>query len=273
MQTSLTYTEPILGVELTFSLIPRTELILSPYQRDLSGPLVNKLLNSVGKGFILPIVVVQTPEGYEIVDGQHRMAAVDKTLAKDSDLIPCLIIPESYKDFPLFYNIEQSDNIKDKATKLWHLYKDKATLFPEQTERQLSACANYEPFLFTIAFAFCENGLKSPSLVESVIRKLDNKELDEFQDDGTFLALPLEDSIELRREHALRAKALEDKVNDIAQMYGFTDYNLKKSIISTSTRTLWGMKRNLGLEFNDGMDMLFTQIDESDWSWLSGRRS
>ncbi len=269
---SLPYEEPVLGETFVFALIPREELYISPYQRDLSSTFVNKLLNSVGKGFIMPVIAVESPSGLEVIDGQHRLAALEKTLAHEHDFIPTIILPSAFRDYPLFYNIEKGDNIKDKATKLWMLYKDKTAEQPELTERQLAACANYEPYLFTIAFAFCEAGLKSPSLVETVVKKLDNKEIVEILETGVHEPLALEESMEERRLHAARAVDLEAKINEIAETYGFTDFNLKKSIISTSTQTLWGRKRKLDVSFDEGMDASWNKSRQpTGLGWAAAR--
>jgi hypothetical protein len=265
------YEEPVLGETFIFAMVPREDLVISPYQRDCSSTFVNKLLNSVGKGFIMPLVAVGAEAPYEVIDGQHRLAAFDKTLSQENTCIPTIILPSAFRDYPLFYNIEKGDNIKDKAQKLYKIYVDKTQTESEQTERQLAASANYEPYLWTIAFAFCEAGLKSPSLVESVVKKLDNKEIVEVLEDGVHQPLPLSDAIEERRAHAQRAVDLERLISSISEMYGITDFNLKKSIISQTTQNLWGRKRKLDVDFYEGMDALTGAIDDTDWSWL-GRR-
>lgn len=264
------YTEPVTEKSFQFDLIERNKIRNSPYQRDFSSTLTNKILNSVTYGFVIPIVVTEDGDSYLVIDGQHRLGAMDKAISESNPLVPAIILPKEFEDFPLFYNIEKGDNIKDKSVKIHRLYLDKLSQ-GGWTERDLLPSVNYEPYIFTIAFSFCENGLKSPSLVESPVKKLDNKEITTFDDNGYMTGMNLQESVEMRRYRGGLAKQLEDTVLEIADEWFVTDFNLKKSIVSQASQQLWGRKRNLGIEPEEGLPALIEQIRLMDWSWMSNR--
>lgn len=245
------YKEPVRKQTFEFKLVPVNELIPGKFQRDLSTGLKNKLRSSVSHGFVIPVICVETPDGLEVIDGQHRLAALDNPDAK----VPVIIVPKEFRERPLHLNIEKGDNIKDKCTKIYNLYIYYFQENPELEERELLPAARFEPSLFTLAFAYQEKGLKSPSLVETVIKKFDHVI------DGSLMY-----AIDLRRFRADKVVELENLVNDIAKEYGFNDFNLKKAVISKSSMALWGRQRNLGLEFEEGMDALMEKIELSDWS-------
>lgn len=263
------YNEPVNSTQYDFALIPRASLSVGTYQRDFSNTLANKLVNSIDKGFIMPLVVTAAGDKYEIIDGQHRLAAFDK-MSPESDELPCIIVPEYYRDYPLFYNIEKTDNIKDKSVKLYHLYKDKMAN-PDLTEKDIVSAANYEAYLFTIAIAYMQYGLKSPSLVESPIKKLDKTYLTVEDSDGYRIGMPLKDAWEIRTERAAMARRLEEVVTETAEDYGVRDFNLKRAIVSKSSQALWGSRRAIEEPFEEALPALTEQITMMDWSWMAGR--
>ncbi len=267
------YNEPVKGHNFQFTLIKRSELRHSRYQRVLSSALVKKLINSVSKGFIIPLIVVVEIENgqtvYTIVDGQHRLGALEHVMSTADPLIPCIIVTPEFKNYPLFYNIEKSDNIKDKAAKMHKLYLDKSTT--ELTEHDISPAANYEHYIFTIAFAHCEFGLKSPSLVEPPVKKVDNSYIMSIDEGGYPKPMLLAEAIEIRRGRASLTAQLENAVEDIANEYQISDFNLKRTMVSKSSQALWGNKRKIDEVPEDAIPALTQQILETDWSWMAGR--
>ena len=252
------FKEPKQGVTLEFKLVPRHLLKVGEFQRDISPTLVNRLVGSVHYAFFIPLLVVEDGEGkYEVVDGQHRLASLDKTMAHEFS-VPCIIAPSWLKDLPIIMNIEKVDNVKDKATKLYKLYMKKVEVAPEMEERELERAAQFQPYLFTIAFSFMESDLKSPSLVETVVKLLDK---------NTF-QIPLSEAVEERRARGKKVKELEDVVQNVASAVGVSDFNLKRAIVSRSKERLWGRKRNINEDFWEGMETLIATIMTTDWSWL-----
>ena len=257
------FNEPIHGMELEFEMIPLSQFIVSPYQRQRSAGLITKLLASMQHGFFCPIIAIRNENGkLEVPDGQHRIEALSGS-SLDADIpVPTIIVPEKFRILPLIYNQEKSDNIKDISEKLHALYCDLARDNQDAPEQAIANSCLGVSYYITIAFAYKESNLGSPSLVESAVKKLDR----DFLTD-----IPLSSAISIRRAMGVRTAALENAINDIAKSYHVTDYNLKKSILSQTTQKLWGRTRKLDMPFNDGIDMLIETIEEEDWGWLSRR--
>lgn len=265
------YMEPIKNLNFEFTLVDRSKILNSPYQRELSTALVKKLVNSVDQGFIVPVILILREDGFfDLTDGQHRLATSDKVVGNLDYQVPAIIVPPEFRDFPLFYNIEKSDNIKDKCEKVYRLYCDKAE-DGEILEKDIMAAANYEAYLFSLGFAYCENGLKSPSLVEPPVKKIDKGFLMGQEASGIMYQMPLEESILIRRERGVLIASLERTVEEVCQEYGISDFNLKRTIVSKSSQGLWGMRRKIEEPFEDALPMLMSQIIEMDWSWMRGQ--
>lgn len=252
------FTEPVKNQTLEFAMIPRSKLQISPYQRSIASALVNKLTTSMGNGFIDPLKVVENGENYLVVDGQHRIAATDKILV-DYEL-PCIILPQELMELPLMYNVEQKDNIRDISSKVYHLYCQTANTHPEWEENQLGKALLYTPHYATLSFAYMENSLGSPSLVEATVKKLDK----------SFFQLPLSESIGERREMAREVRQLEGTVYETADEWHIKDYNLKMAILSKTAQSLWGRKRP-DCGFSEGIALLIEEIKGANWSWMAGR--
>lgn len=69
------------------------------YQRNTEGTRSQSIINTIIKGFdwneFAPLVVAKTPEGYNIIDGQHRFIAASKLKINK---LPCYIIQKANKD-------------------------------------------------------------------------------------------------------------------------------------------------------------------------------
>jgi len=257
------FVEPIRGVECAFELVERTQLIMSPYQRDLAQTLVNKLIVSVDQGFIVPLLVVRAGEKFAVIDGQHRLAAADKLMGKDPFFVPCIVLPERFMNRPLYYNIEKSDNILDQATQVYNLYNTFLKEAPETIERELAPACGFTSYLISIAFAYREFDISSPSLVEPPCKKLDAK---------SFLSDPLDTAIVVRRNRAMLIRDLENTINAAAAEYDVKDFQLKVTMVSQASQKLWGARvRHVDESFEDGMAALIQTIDSNDWGWMRGR--
>jgi hypothetical protein len=266
------FNEPVNQIGCQFDLVPRSRIKNSPYQRDLSGTLVNHLTGSLVEGFIIPVVLVDCPSAtfdedhepilmYEMVDGQHRLGAADKNVQGDY-LVPSIIVPRHFIERFLLFNIEKSDNIRDQATKVYNFYIAKHNHNSSLPENAFATAFGYMSYLISIAFAYRELNLQSPSLIESPCKKLDNK---------SFLTEPLFASIEIRRQRATIIKLLEDTVQAICDNHHISDFNLKKAIISKASQELWGRKRNIMETFDGGMTSLIQEINSMDWSWMADK--
>jgi len=248
------YKEPVRGNVFEFKLVPINDFVGGQFQRNLSTGLVNKLVMSIDRGFVIPVVAVAKDNGeYEIIDGQHRIENLRKR--SDDCMVPTIVVPEEFKFRPLLLNIEKGDNIKDKCDKIYNLYIWHAQNKPEIEEKELLPAAGFEPSLFTLAFSYNEFTLASPSLVETVTKKFDS-----VIDDT------VESAIIERRNRARKVSDLANLVDEIALENGFKDFNLKRAMISKSSMVLWGRARLLDIDFYDGINSLMDQIEQTDWS-------
>lgn len=245
------YKDPINGNQYEFKLINVADLRPGRYQRDISSGLVSKLWLSVAKGFVCPIIV---NKDYEILDGQHRLEALIKVVGEEAK-VPCIVVTGDWDLLPLTFNIEKSDNIKDKCVKLHRLYLDLVDNEPHTNENDINRSCGNQPYLWTLAFAYVEEGLESPSLVENAVKKFDGR-----------VDLDLINAVGERRRRAHKVKELSDLVNEIASEYGFRDFNLKRAVLSKSTMALWGRSRTLDVDFDEAIEQLIEQIELSDWS-------
>lgn len=256
------FKEPAHGLTCRFEMIHRSLLVNSPFQRAQATTLVNKLSASIYNGFIVPLIVVEEAGVYLYIDGQHRLAALDKIVSTNDFYVPCIVVPKHFKERPLIYNIEKSDNIRDISTKVYNLYMFFAESDPEMKEIDLAAPVNFMSYAISIAFAYVELGLKSPSLVEDLCSQVDKKKF--FQD-------PLKDAIVFRRNYAVLIQRLENVVNETVETYGIKDFHLKEAIISKTKQKIWGSRAKIEMPFEQAIEQVIDGIQESDWSWMGGR--
>ncbi len=250
------FKEPVNGIECELWMIPYNQLENSKYQRSFSKPLVNKIAASVVKGFFIPLLVVNEDGKWKNIDGQHRYGSLMKVAG--AVLVPCIVVPDRFKFYTLLYNIEKSDGLKDRCMKAYELYCDFVDIYPELTEDGLRDYVVGDPHLITLAFAYMESNLKSPSLIETSIKKFDH-----FLGD---VKLPA--CVETRQHRGELAAVLEKTVYNVADTFGVTDYVLKQAIISKTNSQLWGRKRNVDLPFDEAIDSMVEFISEKDWGFL-----
>ena len=231
------YKDPIRELEMEFRLIPSEKLRVGAYQREESSSLANKILNSVCHGFIVPMIVVENGDAFDIIDGQHRFIAM-ATLRPQGWEVPCIVAPKKLTNLPLLLNIEKADTLKDRCTKIYKVYID---FFDKgvDSESPILEASLHQPHLLTLGFAYCEVGLASPSMVESLTKMFDSP-----------IRTELSAAIEERRNRAKAIKGVEDTVVEIAKENGIKDYNLKRAILSTSKQAFGGASVLMMIHFN-----------------------
>jgi len=254
------YQEPVTGVKLEFKLIPMDKLRYAPFQREVSRTLVKSLSKSLVRGFtgILTVVKSDEEEVYNVLDGQHRLESL-KTLLDGSKEIPCIITPKQYNFQPLIFNVEKGDNTKDLCMKIFKEYEWFATNKPEEKEGDVFNVVTLgRPYLLSLAYSYGLCNLKSPSLVESVVKKLDS-----------FLNENILDGRETRIDRGQLLADVETKVLGICSEYNVRDFNLRKAVVSRTSMKLWGRKHSIEESFEDGISMLMEALDEGDFGWLA----
>lgn len=255
---SVTWKDPVTKDEFAFELVRVSDLLMSPYQRKLSSTLSTKLTTSVAYGFAVPLVAVRTTNGLTIIDGQHRLQALTTLNHSPDALVPVIIVPPKFLHRPLLLNIEKADDIRDKCTKVYALYTD--SHFDNTLESDFMSLIFHERHLPTLSIAYIELDLPSPSLVETVVKFLDS----------TLKDTTVAHAREIRRERASYVKQLSDTVDSICSAYQIRDFNIKRSIISTTKTSLWGRARTApSSDFITNITQLIDAINSRDWSGLA----
>lgn len=255
------FVEPVEGNDCIFALIPLSSLKVAKYQRKLQTTHASRLAASMENGFIVPLLVVEGEGDYEIIDGQHRFAVLQKLFAEKDPSIPCIILPPEFENLPLIYNIEKSDDIKAKSEKVYHLFEDAVESDPERLENTLRHAVDFSYYLIDMGYALMEQEVSALSIIEPAAKKLGNN--------------PMQMSISESREmHKLRGEKLamlDAMVAAQAAQNNIMDFNLKAAIVTKSISALWEKKRNIEGEYLDLLDNLIAYIASTNWSWM-GRR-
>jgi len=248
------FKEPVGGYELELKMLAPEQLRPGEFQRPVSTGLKNKLMKSIARGFVVPLIVTSlSDDTYEVLDGQHRLEDLVGIIDVGAK-IPCLIIPEEFRLFPLMLNTEKSDSIKDKSHKLYKLYMWHLENTPGEPESILAGVVDYQATILSLAFGYMEGVIPSPTLVETLGNKLDG-----------FLPEAFIEAIDERRRRAYRLGEVVQLIEGIAAENDVTDFQLKRAMVSKTTMALWGRKRNLGISFDEGIDMVLEQMATMDW--------
>jgi len=259
--------------------VPKSEIINSPFQRPLSEALVKKLRVSIEKcGFLVPLILVELTEDlraklnitdpsqkYLLIDGQHRYHA--GVLSGISDF-PSVIVDKEVLNFPLHLNTEKADSIKDKAQKIYYLYLNAVNFAPDLSEKEAfsETLSQDSPHILPIAFAYKEQGLKSPSLVENFVKKTTD-----------FLELPLSEAIRVRRKEAGLITELENMVYKVSELYGISDFILRTSMLSIAMKDAYGEERGkrtlitITDPLPEAVSKVISALTNRDWSFLKER--
>ncbi|MGL4824897.1 MAG: ParB/RepB/Spo0J family partition protein [Alphaproteobacteria bacterium] len=95
-----------------FSFIPINEIALNPYQprQNFDPSKLEDLVNSVReKGVLQPLLVRESLNGYELIAGERRLRAAEKTGLKE---VPCRILKlsdEESLEIALLENVQRAD--------------------------------------------------------------------------------------------------------------------------------------------------------------------
>jgi ParB family chromosome partitioning protein len=118
------YQEPLKDSWQLFVLLPLALVKPTPYQRDLSKPHVQRLVEVMKKlgRFVDPIVVVSSgPGAYFTPNGNHRRDALARLKA---DLVPAILVPDARVAFQILaLNTEKAHNVKERALEVIRMYR------------------------------------------------------------------------------------------------------------------------------------------------------
>jgi ParB family transcriptional regulator, chromosome partitioning protein len=200
-----TYREPLGGHTLLLAALPISEVVPTPFQRDISDAHVRRLTHALDKTkrFLDPIIAVRekTADGaYWTPNGYHRLTAMKELGAKS---ILALLVPERAVAFQILaLNIEKAHNLREKAISVRRMYVDLAAQTKSSEEEM--ALEFEEPALVTLGFAYENRGRLSGGVYHSILRKVDG-----------WIKGPMADAIEERRARATLLLEFDEAVTAV----------------------------------------------------------
>ncbi|NPB06245.1 MAG: ParB N-terminal domain-containing protein [Aquificae bacterium] len=243
-----TLKEPLKGYELRVELLPVDRIKVPSYQRELSETLVRRLMSSIEKvGFVEPILVVEGEDGYEVVNGQHRLRAAEMLGIKE---LPAVILPEEARDFVIALNTEKAPNLKDKAHQAYELFTRYLAQSPETNEEELAPMVE-EPYFLTVGFITDYFGDKRfPAYAfEKVLKKVDE-----------FLPLPLEQAQQERIRRAELLREVREVLDERYRELGLTNALHKEALVTKAFQSVYGKRVR---KVDDDFYGVFTKLKEA----------
>jgi len=222
--------EPLKGYELKVALLPVSEIRVPSFQRELSETLVKRLMASIEKvGFVEPILVVEGEDGYEVVNGQHRLRAAELLGLEE---VPAVVLPQEVKDFVIALNTEKAPNLKDKAHQAYEIFTRYLAERPETREEELEPMVE-EPYYLTVGFITDKMGDKRfPGYAfERVLKKVDH-----------FLPLTLPEAEEERTKRAKLLQEVREVLEDRYRELGLTNALHKEALVSKAFQSVYGKR-------------------------------
>jgi ParB family chromosome partitioning protein len=233
-QVLASYREPLGGHPLMLVALPISQVVPTPFQRDISDAHVRRLTQAMDKTqrFLDPIIVVRekTEHGqYWTPNGYHRLTALKELDAKS---ILALLVPERAVAYQILaLNIEKAHNLREKSIGVRRMYVDLAAM-PDAKEQPAGkplreedyALEFEEPALATLGFAYEERGRLSGGAYHSILRKVDK-----------WLPGRLVDAIDVRRARAKLLLDFDEAVQGVVdglKERGLTSPYLRNFVVS-----------------------------------------
>jgi ParB family chromosome partitioning protein len=178
-------------------------------------------------GFITPLIAVERDGKYVIIDGQHRFHAGVELGVKE---FPVVVVPEKLARRMMSLNVEQSLNIRERATIALSIYREMLEEAPGRAEDHGEVVDAIEtPHLLTLGLAYEGSGRLAGSAFEPLLKKCDG-----------FLDQPMRDAYEVRQgraEQVLAAAKLVKAVEDALKAKGAWHSMARYQIISYANPT------------------------------------
>jgi ParB family transcriptional regulator, chromosome partitioning protein len=226
-QVLASYREPLGGHALMLVALPISQVVPTPFQRDISDAHVRRLTQAMDKTqrFLDPIIVVRekTEHGqYWTPNGYHRLTALKELDAKS---ILALLVPERAVAYQILaLNIEKAHNLREKSIGVRRMYIDLSAM-PDMKQKEEDFALEFEePALATLGFAYEDRGRLSGGAYHPILRKVDK-----------WLPGRLEDAMEQRRERAKLLLEFDEAVQGVVDKLkerGMTSPYLRNFVIS-----------------------------------------
>ncbi len=165
--------EPLKGYGIKVGIVPIEKIKIPSIQREISENLVKRLMLSIEKvGFVDPILLIETSEGYEVINGQHRLEAAKLLGMKD---VLGIVLPPDVKEYIISLNVEKAPNLRDKAHQAYEIFTENLKRNPEMKETELEEKIEEACYL-TVGFVIERlHDRKFPGYAfEKILRKIDH---------------------------------------------------------------------------------------------------
>lgn len=221
MSDQLDLKDPLKRQPLVIRTVKKGDLEVVAHQRKPRPAHLKALTASMERvGFITPLVAVERDGKYVVIDGQHRFRAGSELGVKE---FPVVVVPATLARRMMSLNIEQSLNIRERATIALSIYREMLEESPDRTEDDGEVVDIIEtPYNVTLGLAYESDGRLAGSAFEPILKNCDG-----------FLSQPLEEAYETRRgraerllEAAKRVKAVEDALKSQGSWHSMARYQI-----------------------------------------------
>jgi ParB family chromosome partitioning protein len=206
---------------LTITVVKQGDLDVIGHQRKPRPAHLKALAASIERmGFIAPVIAVERDGKFVIIDGQHRYQAGVELGVKE---FPVVVVPEKLARRMMSLNIEQSLNIRERATIALSIYREMLEETPSRAEDHGEVVDTIEnAHLLTLGLAYEGSGRLAGSAYEALLKKCDG-----------FLERPLQEAYETRQGRAeqvllaaKRVKAVEDALKAKGAWHSMVRYQI-----------------------------------------------
>jgi len=235
---------------LTITVARKSDLEVIGHQRKPRPAHLKALTASIERvGFLTALIAVERDGKYVIIDGQHRFQAGVELGMKE---FPVVVVPETVARQMMSLNIEQSLNIRERATIALAIYREMLEEMPDRAEDHGEVADAIETaHLLTLGLAYERSGRLAGSAFEPILKKCDG-----------FLDRPLTEAYEIRQqraekvlEAAKKVKAVEDALKAAGAWHSMARYQ----IISYANPTKRARKPS---DFDKTFDKFIALLDE-----------
>ncbi|MCP9461400.1 MAG: ParB N-terminal domain-containing protein [Nitrospira sp.] len=247
------YREPYGGQWLVLAGLPIQIVEPTPYQRNVSATHVKKLETVIGKigRFLDPIIAVRMPKAdhaarYWTPNGNHRLSAMRALGAKS---IVAIVVPESSAAYQILaMNTEKAHNLRERALEVIRMYQELARFDGVNATEESFALEFEEPALITLGLCYEERPRFSGGVYHPVLKRIE-----------TFLAQPLREAIDVRRQRARTVLELDEMIVKHVEALtarGVTSPYLKNFVVARVNPVRFRPKTAAPLSFDEAMERM-----------------
>src|SRR5438105_4998143 len=168
----LAYKDPRKKQDVSVKVVRKTDLDVISHQRKPRPSHLKALTASMERiGFLTVLIAVERDGKYVIIDGQHRFQAGVELGMKE---FPVVVVPEKVARRMMSLNIEQSLNIRERASIALAIYREMLEETPGRAEDHGEVEDTLEiAHLVTLGLAYERNGRLAGSAFEPLLKKCD----------------------------------------------------------------------------------------------------